>query len=305
MLPGIRRPCLIASAASALLITGAAPTLGQLSFEAGPEAPNGRSYPLVPNNPLGLAQQLAQVESALGANNPEQLGTLAHRQQVLFRHWARQLDWDRAVLALLPKELRARARLQVQARREFLAMHRGQRPRRNYPLGGSGLLPQPKNYWPYINRPSKPRALTGPPWPPSTWWKPAWVGCKGSRWWGPGDRCNFYPAPGRNQALARAPSIIPAMQSLPPPATWCTGGRTNLARAIWGYNNSWHYVRAVQAYANLMRTNPSQFQAFHSWQIHFASPVGDLWLPEGYERHQPVPVGQHLREAPWSAPPAR
>jgi hypothetical protein len=128
MLPGIRRPCLIASAASALLITGAAPSLGQLSFEAGPEAPNGRSYPLVPNTPLGLAQQLAQVEAALGANNPEQLGTLAHRQQVLFRHWARHLDWDRTVLGLLPEGLRPRAQLQLQARREFLAMHRGAAP---------------------------------------------------------------------------------------------------------------------------------------------------------------------------------
>ena len=31
----------------------------------------------------------------------------------------------------------------------------------------------------------------------------------------------------------------------------------------------------------------------------------DLWLPEGSEHLQPVPVVDHLRKAPWSAPPAR
>ena len=306
MLPGIRRPCLIASAASALLITGAAPSLGQLSFEAGPEAPNGRSYPLVPNTPLGMAQQLAQVEAALGANNPEQLGTLAHRQQVLFRHWARHLDWDRTVLGLLPEGLRPRAQLQLQARREFLAMHRGAAPPTQLPAWRIGA-PAPAEKLLALYKQAQ--QATGIDWATLAAINLVETGMgrlQGLSVVGARGPMQFLPSTWAQPGIGKG-SIDNPEDAIPAAARYLVqrGGRTNLARAIWGYNNSWHYVRAVQAYANLMRTNPSQFQAFHSWQIHFASPVGDLWLPEGYERHQPVPFGQHLREAPWSAPAAR
>jgi membrane-bound lytic murein transglycosylase B len=306
MLPGIRRPFLLASAASALLNGCAASGLEQLSFEAGPEAPNGRRYPLVPNTPFALAQQLAQVEAALGASDPTQLGALAHRQQVLYRHWSKHLDWDRAVLALLPEELRARAQLQLQARREFLAMHRRTTPPAQLPAWRI-VAPAPAEQ--LLAAYKQAEKDTGIDWATLAAINLVETGMgrlQGLSVVGARGPMQFLASTWAEPGIGKG-SIDNPSDAIPAAARYLVrrGGRTNLAGAIWGYNNSWHYVRAVQSYANLMRTNPRQFEFFHGWQIHYATPAGDLWLPEGYERQQPVPVAQHLREAPWSAPPAR
>ena len=102
------------------------PPAPQPQYPAGVAAPNGRSYPSVPKAAVPLAQQLNRVEEQLAEMSPSAAGfaPLAHRQQVLYRQWSHHPDWDAAVLQQLKPELRSVAQRQVQARREFLAMHR-------------------------------------------------------------------------------------------------------------------------------------------------------------------------------------
>ena len=134
MFAGIRRSSLALLAAVALLTAcGAGRQSEAISQEppapqypAGVAAPNGRSYPSVPKAAVPLAQQLNRVENQLAGMNPSDasFASLAHRQQVLYRQWSHQPEWDAAVLQQLNPELRSVAERQVQARREFLAMHR-------------------------------------------------------------------------------------------------------------------------------------------------------------------------------------
>jgi soluble lytic murein transglycosylase-like protein len=81
------------------------------------------------------------------------------------------------------------------------------------------------------------------------------------------------------------------------------GGPGNLKKALWGYNNSDHYGRAVLHYAALMQEDPAAFRGLYHWEVHFASGAGDLWLPVGYDQPRPISVAAYLKRFPASAPP--
>jgi membrane-bound lytic murein transglycosylase B len=56
------------------------------------------------------------------------------------------------------------------------------------------------------------------------------------------------------------------------------GAPADMAGALFAYNHSRLYVRAVTAYAEQMRADPRAFLGYHQWQVYY----GDTLLPEGY-----------------------
>jgi hypothetical protein len=56
------------------------------------------------------------------------------------------------------------------------------------------------------------------------------------------------------------------------------GAPRDMARALYAYNHSQLYVRAVTAYAEQMRADQRAFLGYHEWQVYY----GDTLLPEGY-----------------------
>jgi membrane-bound lytic murein transglycosylase B len=56
------------------------------------------------------------------------------------------------------------------------------------------------------------------------------------------------------------------------------GAPADMARALYAYNPSRRYVRAVTAYAEQMRADRRAFLGYHQWQVYY----GDTLLPEGY-----------------------
>jgi hypothetical protein len=56
------------------------------------------------------------------------------------------------------------------------------------------------------------------------------------------------------------------------------GAPANMARALYAYNPSRRYVRAVTAYAEQIRANERAFLGYYHWQVYY----GDTLLPEGY-----------------------
>jgi hypothetical protein len=56
------------------------------------------------------------------------------------------------------------------------------------------------------------------------------------------------------------------------------GAPADMAGAVYAYNHSWLYVRAVTAYAGQMHANQRAFLGYHQWQVYY----GDKLLPEGY-----------------------
>jgi membrane-bound lytic murein transglycosylase B len=60
------------------------------------------------------------------------------------------------------------------------------------------------------------------------------------------------------------------------------GAPGDLGRALYAYNHSQHYVRAVTLYAEQMRTDERTYAGYHAWQVYYITPSGDALLPEGY-----------------------
>ena len=72
--------------------------------------------------------------------------------------------------------------------------------------------------------------------------------------------------------------------------------------ALWRYNNSWAYVRAITLHAETMRRDPRQLGGYLAWQVYYLTEVGSVWLPEGYDHRRPVPVRQYVAAHPERLP---
>jgi membrane-bound lytic murein transglycosylase B len=64
------------------------------------------------------------------------------------------------------------------------------------------------------------------------------------------------------------------------------GAPADMAAALYAYNPSRRYVRAVSAYASQLRANQRAFLGYYHWQVFY----GDTLLPEGYPARRPTPA---------------
>ena len=78
------------------------------------------------------------------------------------------------------------------------------------------------------------------------------------------------------------------------------GAASDLDRAIFGYNNSDHYVRAVRAYAAVMADDPDAYLGYHAWQVFVLTAQGLILLPEGYEQPDAIDVATWIADHPDS-----
>ena len=62
------------------------------------------------------------------------------------------------------------------------------------------------------------------------------------------------------------------------------GAPANMANALFRYNNSDLYVRAVTAQARLMIADANAYRGYHGWQVYYLTVNGDVLLPVGYVR---------------------
>jgi len=62
------------------------------------------------------------------------------------------------------------------------------------------------------------------------------------------------------------------------------GAPANMAGALFRYNQSQRYVRAVTAYAEVMRGDPDAYRGYYGWQVYYLTTSGDVLLPVGYGR---------------------
>ncbi len=60
------------------------------------------------------------------------------------------------------------------------------------------------------------------------------------------------------------------------------GAPGDMANALWNYNHSDRYVRAVTLYAQQMEADPRAYLAYHAWQVYYIMTRGDVLLEEGY-----------------------
>jgi hypothetical protein len=68
------------------------------------------------------------------------------------------------------------------------------------------------------------------------------------------------------------------------------GAPGHMPRALYHYNNSDDYVRAVEDYARRMRADSRAYYAYYDWQVMYARAGSTVILPVGYPKARPVPL---------------
>lgn len=253
----------------------------------------------VPDTPAALAAELTRVETELGRADLAEADAApwGRRQQVLYLVLSSHPDWGPEVTAAVDEPVRPVVELNWEARRNLSALVNSEKLADTVPAWDIGVPRPADELLGYYHEAAD---ATGVPWEVL-----AAINLVESRM-------------GRIRGLSTAGAVGP-MQFLP--STWsgcCTGDPTvdrdaiigaatylkqrgalkDLDRAIHGYNNSDHYVRAVRAYADTLATDPGRYYGYHAWEVLFLSSVGLLRIPQGYHQTEPVDAATWLSQHP-------
>ncbi len=69
------------------------------------------------------------------------------------------------------------------------------------------------------------------------------------------------------------------------------GAPNDMENALWHYNPSDRYVRAVSAYARNLAREPRLYRGYWHWRVLYRHERGTYVLPDGYPRTRPVLLG--------------
>lgn len=244
-------------------------------------APSGSrvvSEPAPPGSPAALAEELAAVETAIrDPSTPEgELARLGWSQQVAYRVLVRNPEWVPEALSLLPPHLRPVAEAHVAAGTDLLKLTGTPRPelpewRIVPPPPAAELLAEYRNAetvggvpWQYLAaihlvetrmgriRGTSTAGAQGPmQFLPSTW--------------------DIYGAGA--DINSNHDAILAAARMLED-----RGAPADMAAALYAYNPSQRYVRAVTVHAEQMRAEPRTYLGYYHWQVYY----GETLLPEGW-----------------------
>ena len=227
-----------------------------------------------------VAAELSGVEQGIRlADTPSQeYLSLGQRQQSAYHLLAAHPDWIPAVLSALPASVRPVVQANISAAQQIDNLN-----------GTSSALP----HWRIIAPPT-PDVLLG-------YYREAQQ-AYGIAWQYLAAINLIETNMGRIQGLSSAGAQGP-MQFMP--ATWASygsgdvnnphdailaagrylqahGAPSNMTRAIYAYNPSMLYVRAVQLYAQQMFASERAFLAYYNWEVYVQTKNGEVLLPEGF-----------------------
>ena len=230
-----------------------------------------------PDSPAEVAARLVAIEAAIRdpATPDADVAALGREQQRLYRLLVAHPDWQAATLDLLPAPLRPVVEANALAGTELRKLNqpRPELPKWRIvaPSPAAELLAEYKGAqqalgvpWQYLaaihlveTRMGRIRgdSVAGAQGPmqfiPSTW-----------AIYGRGGDVN-----------SNHDSILAAARLLR-----SRGAPANMAAALYAYNPSQRYVRAVSAYAGVMAADERTYLAYHAWEVYY----GDTHLPEGF-----------------------
>jgi hypothetical protein len=229
-----------------------------------------------------LADQLAADETALRnpATPAAEIRPLAIRQQSAYRALAARPEAMARVLPRLPEILRPIAQANVDAGAELRAMTK---PKSDLPPWK--IIPPPpaeelQRYY------KEAEAQFGVPWAylASVHLVETRMGrIRGTSTAGAQGPMQFLPSTW--QAYGMGGDINDPHDAIFGAANYLKangGAAGRMDNALYRYNNSNRYVRAVTLYAQQIEADPITYRAYHQWQVYYITPRGDLWLEEGY-----------------------
>jgi hypothetical protein len=259
-------------------------------------APEG-AQPRVAADPAQLADDLVADELAL--HNPSTAGpaltAAAHRQQTAYRTIGRHPEWDGTIRPRIPSSLLDTYDRNVDARRQLTAMT----PVRDTLPAWHIEPPAPADEllgyyhqadsesgvgWNYLAAINLIETRLGSIVGVST------AGAQGPMQFLPGT----FAAYGQGGDVhSPRDSIMAAGRYLA-----ANGFANDHDQAIYRYNHSHEYVRAVNQYAALIAADPAAFAGYYQWDVYCYTTRGDVLLPIGYAADSPVPVADYLATHP-------
>jgi Transglycosylase SLT domain len=229
--------------------------------------------------------------------NPGALAATAFELQQLYRQLGRAPRWDKRVLAATPRQLRLTVRANASARREF----RGLTTRLSDRLPAWRIV-KPAPLKELLGYYRKAEARFGVPWEVLAAINLVETGMgriRGTSVAGAQGPMQFIPSTWA--AYGAGGNVNDPHDAIMGAARYLAhngAGRGRIDNALYRYNNSTRYVRGVKHYASVITQDPAALRSYYHWQIVYASTVGDIWLPVGYERTQPISVRRYLRANP-------
>ena len=227
-----------------------------------------------------VAGELDYVETTIRSGDTEavEFAALGDRQQRAYHLLAAHPDWVPAVLADIPASVRSAVQDNLSAAQHIDTLN-----------GSRSALP----HWRIVAPPSA-EVLMG-------YYNEAQQ-ASGAPWQYLAAINLIETNMGRIQGLSSAGAQGP-MQFMP--ATWASYGRGDvnnprdailaagrylhthgapgdMNRAVYAYNPSWLYVRAVMLYAKQMFADSRAYLGYYNWQVYVQTTNGEVLLPEGF-----------------------
>jgi soluble lytic murein transglycosylase-like protein len=237
--------------------------------------------PPVATDPVAIAGQLAAAEQAV--RDPRvtgaELAWMGHLQQRIYRTLAAQPELREPVLTALPPTVRVYATKNLSATADLRSTVV---PGPNLPTAWRIVEPAPLEellryyreaevefgvHWSYLAAIHLVETRMGRIRGVST------AGAQGPMQFMPGT----WAAYGEGDVNSDRDAIRAAARYLR-----ANRAPADMPNALFRYNNSQPYVRAVTAYAEVMRTEPEAYRGFYHWQVYYLTTGGDNLLPVGY-----------------------
>ncbi len=271
----------------------AAPTSTASPSAAAPPTAEGLAPRPLATDPARLADDLATDERTLRdpATPDAVLSAAAHRQQAAYRLLGRHPEWDAIARPRIPPDLLAVYDHNIDARRQLAAMAR---PRATLPAWRI-VAPRPADELMGYYREAE--AAFGVSWNvlaainfvETAFGRVAGVSTAGAQ--GP---MQFMPSTfaaygAGGDILAPRDAIMAAGRYLS-----ANGFARDRDHALYRYNNSLQYVRAINDYAAVLAADPAGLRGYHRWGVYVNTTAGDVLLPDDYAATAPIPVEDYL-----------
>jgi len=226
-----------------------------------------------------VAATIESVETAIRnpATPDADMDRLGQEQQAAYRELLANPDWEAEAVALLPDRLRPVADAHLAAGKDLTALNGPVDPDRPLPRWRI-VAPEPAAT--LLAHYKDAEASVGVPWEylAAIHLVETRMGrIRGDSTAGARGPMQFIPTTwdiyGEGGDIESTRDSIHAAARL----LRANGARTDMAGALFSYNNSNRYVRAVSVYAQQMEADERTYLAYHGWQVYY----GPRLLPEG------------------------
>jgi hypothetical protein len=291
-----------AAAAAVLIVAGCAeppapPPLVDAPAQVPAPLPPVTAQPRLPADPAKLVAGLVADERTLHAptSASPQWHEAVRRQQLAYRLLSRHPEWDPVTRTRVPPDLREAYDRNIDARRQLSAMGGGK------PTVPAWQIIEPPELELLVTYYRATEVATGVGWSylaAINFVETAFGRIRGTSSAGAQGPMQFLPSTFARYGDGgdiRSPrdAIMAAGRFLA-----AHGFATDRDAALYRYNNSTRYVRAITDYAAVIAADPSALRAYHRWDVYYNSTAGDVLLPVGYRADAPIPVQQYLLANP-------